>query len=43
MDPLHHAVDRHHQWPTGRDVQYGGVVAQAKGLDSVFQHAADTL
>ena len=43
VDALDDAVDRCHQRASRREAQHGGVVAQPEGLDSVFQHAPDTL
>ena len=40
---LDHAVDRHDERSAPRNAQHGGVVAQAEPLDSVSQHASDTL
>ncbi len=39
----HHAVDRHDDPPAAGDLDHRGVVAQSERLDSVSQHASDTL
>ena len=43
MDPLDHAVHRHHQRAAVRKAHHGGIVAQSELLDSVSQHRPDTL